>query len=297
MPQAEATLTPMGSRRAGVAPRVAGPSPKLVLAAATVLAIAFVVLPLLWAISTSLKTEVAAVAFPPSLLPRPLSLAAYWRVLTEQDFLAELSNSTLYSVGAVVLALLVAAPAGYAAARFALPGKTLIMMTILATSMIPTVALLIPLYGLLARVGLLNSAVALIVIEGARTAPQTVWFVQNFCYTVPKEIEEAAEIDGASRMQVFLYVVLPLIRPGIAAVAILGLINVWNDYLTVAVFAPDAARRTLQVAIVNQVLDSNGISWSYMMAFVLVASTPVVLMFLVAQKWFVAGLTSGGVKG
>ena len=104
--------------------------------------------------------------------------------------------------------------------------------------------------------------------------------MQDFCDTIPREIEEAAEIDGASRMQIFVYVVLPLVRPGIAAVAILGLINVWNDYLTVAVFAPDAARRTLQVAIVNQVLDSNGISWSYMMAFVLVESTPVVLMFL-----------------
>ena len=136
----------------------AGPSPKLLLAAATLIAIVFVLLPMLWAISTSLKTEVGAVAFPPSFLPRPLSLAAYWRVVTEQDFLAELSNSTRYSVGGVALALLVAAPAGYAAARFDLPGKSLIMMTVLATSMIPTAALLIPLYGLLARIGLLNSA-------------------------------------------------------------------------------------------------------------------------------------------
>ena len=134
-------------------------------------------------------------------------------------------------------------------------------------------------------------------IEAARTAPQTVWFIQGFCRTVPPEIEEAAEIDGASRRQIFVHVVLPLVRPGLAAVAILGLINVWNDYLTVAVFAPDAARATLQVAIVNQVLDSNGVSWSYMMAFALVASAPVLLMFLLAQKWFVAGLVSGGVKG
>ena len=203
----------------------------------------------------------------------------------------------LYSVCAVLLAILVAAPAGYAAARFVFPGKNAIMLVILGTSMIPTVALLIPLYGLLSRTNLLNSAVALIVIEAARIAPQTVWFIQTFCYTVSHEIEEAAEMDGASRFQVFGFVVLPLIRPGIAAIAILGLITVWNDYLTVAVFAPDAAKRTLQVAIVNQVLDSNGVSWSYMMAFVVVASAPVVLMFLLAQRWFIAGLTAGGVKG
>ena len=272
-------------------------SSTLILALACVLAMVFVLTPIVWAIATSLKTEVGAVSYPPSFVPRPMTLANYWRVFTGQNFLVELSNSVLYSVCAVALAIAVAAPAGYAAARFSFPGKGAVMMVILAASMIPTVALLIPIYGLLGRIGLLNSAVALIVIEAARTAPQTVWFIQNFCQTVSREIDEAAEIDGASRMQIFGYVILPLIRPGIAAVAILGLITVWNDYLTVAIFAPDAAKRTPQVAIVNQVLDSNGISWSYMMAFVVVASAPVVLMFLLAQTWFVAGLTSGGVKG
>lgn len=269
----------------------------MVLGLACVLAVVSVLMPILWAVVTSLKTEVGSVAYPPSLLPRPFSVASYWRVITEQNFLSELYNSVLYSVSAVLLAIVVAAPAGYAAARFVFPGKNLIMLVILGTSMIPTVALLIPIYGLLGRTGLLNSAAALIVIEAARIAPQTVWFIQTFCSTVSREIEEAAEMDGASRMKVFCFVVLPLIRPGIAAIAILGLITVWNDYLTVAVFAPDAARRTLQVAIVNQVLDSNGLSWSYMMAFVVVASAPVVMMFLLAQRWFIAGLTAGGVKG
>ena len=269
----------------------------LVLGVACVLAILFVLVPIFWAVATSLKTEVGSVAYPPSLIPRPLSVASYWRVLTDQSFLRELYNSVLYSVSAVLLAILVAAPAGYAAARFAFPGKNAVMLVILGTSMIPTVALLIPIYGLLSRINMLNSAVALIVIEAARIAPATVWFIQTFCYTVSQEIEEAAEMDGASRMKVFCFVVLPLIRPGIAAIAILGLITVWNDYLTVAVFAPDAAKRTLQVAIVNQVLDSNGVSWSYMMAFVVVASAPVVVMFLLAQRWFIAGLTTGGVKG
>ena len=294
MRPAEAAAGTTGAHTGRLRPRPLLSSPKLVLALACALAIVFVLLPLVWAVSTSLKTEVGAVAYPPSFVPQPVTLANYWRVLTGQNFLVELSNSVLYSVAAVVL---VAAPAGYAAARFSFPGKGAVMMVILATSMIPTVALLGPIYGLLDRTGLLDSAAALIVIEAARIAPQAVWFIQNFCLTVPHEIEEAAGIDGASKVQTFVHVVLPLIRPGIAAVAILGLIAVWNDYLTVAVFAPDAARRTLQVAIVNQVLDSNGVSWSYMMAFVLVASAPVVLMFLLAQRWFVAGLTSGGVKG
>ena len=272
-------------------------SAKLALGIAAALAVVVVLTPIVWAIATSLKTEIGSVAYPPSFIPRPISFASYWRVITEPSFLRELYNSVLYAVGAVLLAILAGAPAGYAAARFAFRGKNAIMLVILGTSMIPTVALLIPIYGLLSRTGMLDSAIVLIVIEAARIAPQTVWFIQGFCYTVSREIEEAAEMDGSSRLQVFGLIVLPLIRPGIAAIALLGLITVWNDYLTVAVFAPDAARRTLQVAIVNQVLESNGISWSYMMAFVVVASAPVVSMFLLAQRWFIAGLTAGGVKG
>ena len=262
-----------------------------------VVAIGVALLPIAWAVLTSFKTEIGAIAYPPSFLPKDLTWRNYVRVLNGQNFLTELGNSALYSAGSVTLALLVAAPAGYAAARFHFVGKQAIMMVILATAMIPTVALLVPIYGLLSAHGLLNSAAALIVIEAARIAPQAVWFIRNFCLTVPREIEEAAYIDGASRIKTFLFIVLPLIKPGLAATVILSLISVWNDYLTVAVFAPDATRRTLQVAVVNQVLDSNGVSWSYMMAFVIVASLPVLLMFLVTQRWFVSGLTAGGVKG
>lgn len=266
-------------------------------ALACAVAVGVVLLPVAWAVATTFKTETGAVTFPPSLIPAEVTWRNYLRVVGGQNFPTELGNSVLYACGSVVLALLAAAPAGYAAARFRFPGKQAVMMGILATSMIPTVALLVPIYGLLSAHGMLNSRIAIIVIEAARIAPQTVWFIQNFCLTVPHEIEEAASMDGASRMRTFLLIVLPLIKPGLAATVILGLITVWNDYLTVAVFAPDATRRTLQVAVVNQVLDSNGVSWSYMMAFVVVASLPVVLMFLFTQRWFVAGLTAGGVKG
>jgi multiple sugar transport system permease protein/N,N'-diacetylchitobiose transport system permease protein len=270
---------------------------KVLVAVLCAVVVLVVLAPIIWAILTSVKNEVQAVTYPPVFWPDPFSVSAFKRVLTGQNFLVELFNSVLYSFSSVAVALLVGAPAGYAAARLSFKGKDAIMLVILATSMIPTVALLVPIYGLLDRFALVNSAIALITIEAARIAPQTVWFIQAFVKTVPSEIDRAAEIDGASRLRIFVSVVLPLIKPGLAAVFILGLITVWNDYLTVAVFAPDATRRTLQVAIVNQVLDSNGISWSYMMAFVLVASAPVVLMFLATQRWFVSGLLAGGVKG
>jgi ABC-type glycerol-3-phosphate transport system permease component len=206
-------------------------------------------------------------------------------------------NSVSYSVGAVALSLVVGIPAGYAAARFSFNGKRILMLIILATSMVPGVALLVPTYYLLDAVGFLNSGIIVTIILAARIIPQTVWFIANFVEAIPIEIEDSAFMDGANRYQIIKYLVLPLIKPGIAAVATIGVITTWNDYVTVAVFAPDVAKRTLQVALVNQVLDSVGISWSYMMAFVIIASMPVILMFGFVQKWFVSGLTAGAVKG
>jgi ABC-type glycerol-3-phosphate transport system permease component len=171
------------------------------------------------------------------------------------------------------------------------------MLLILATSMVPGVALLIPTYFVLDAIGLLNNPVAIIVLQAARLVPQTIWFMQNFVDAVPVELDEATEVDGATRWQTFAQVILPLIKPGIAAAAVLGVITTWNDYITVAAFAPDLARRTLQVALVNQVFDSIGITWSYVMAFAIISSLPIVALFLVAQRWFIAGLTAGAVKG
>lgn len=264
---------------------------------ASVALVVLVLTPLFWAVITAFKTEVDAVSYPPSFIPSPVVFDNIIRVLSGVNFPTELWNSVVYSFGGVALSMLVAAPAAYGASRFDFRGKGALLLLILASSMVPTVALLVPIYGLLDKFHLVNSAWAIIVIEAARTAPQNLWFIRNFIDSVPKEIEEAAFIDGASRTQTFFKIVLPLIKPGLAATFILGLITVWNDYLTVAVFAPESTSRTLQVAIVNQVLDSNGISWSYMMAFVLVASAPVLIIFMLAQRWFISGLVSGGVKG
>jgi multiple sugar transport system permease protein len=253
--------------------------------------------PVAWALATSFKTEVEAVAVPPTLWPSTATLENYFKVFRDQSFLQDFWNSVAYSVGAVALALLVGIPAGYAAARFSFIGKRALMLTILATSMVPGVALLVPTFYLLDSIGLLNSGIVVTIILSARIIPQTVWFIANFVEAVPVEIEDSAFMDGANRVQIIWNLILPLIRPGIAAVATIGIVTTWNDYITVAVFAPEVAKRTLQVALVNQVFDAVGISWSYMMAFVVIASMPVILMFGLVQKWFISGLTAGAVKG
>jgi len=253
--------------------------------------------PVAWALATSFKTELEAVAVPPTLWPSPATLENYFKVFRDQSFARDFWNSVVYSVGAVALALLVGIPAGYAATRFSFKGKRTLMLMILATSMVPGVALLVPTFYLLDTIGLLNSGIVVTIILSARIIPQTVWFIANFVEAVPVEIEDSAFMDGANRFQIIWNLILPLIRPGIAAVATIGIVTTWNDYITVAVFAPDVAKRTLQLALVNQVFDAVGISWSYMMAFVVIASIPVILMFGLVQKWFISGLTAGAVKG
>ncbi len=273
------------------------PLERLVSRFALLLLVLLVLGPLAWAISASFKTEATVIAYPPSFVPSPPTLASYGAILRQANFLTELFNSVLYAFGAVALTIAVSAPAGFAASRLEFRGKRAIMLLILATSMIPGVALLVPTYFLLDHLGLLNSATAIIILQAARLVPQTVWFMQNFIDAVPRELDEAANIDGATRFQTFTKIILPLIRPGIAASAVLAVITVWNDYITVAVFAPEVARRTLQVALVNQVFDSIGITWSYVMAFAVFSSIPIVALFLFAQRWFIAGLTAGAVKG
>jgi ABC-type glycerol-3-phosphate transport system permease component len=269
-----------------------------VLSWAVLSALALVVLiPLLWAVLTSFKSEASVMAYPPSFLPTEPSIAAYKAVLRHQTFASDLFNSVLYALGAVMLAVVLAAPAGYAASRFEFRGKRTVMLLILSTSMIPGVALLVPTYFLLDALGLLNNAAVIIVVQAARLVPQTVWFMQNFVDAVPRELDEATQVDGANHWQTFTRVILPLVRPGIAASAVIGVITTWNDYITVAAFAPEVGHRTLQVALVNQVFDSIGITWSYVMAFAVVSSLPIVAIFLLAQRWFISGLTAGAVKG
>src|SRR5207244_9316757 len=178
--------------------------------------------PMPWAMSTSLKNAVNAVSAIPSLIPSPATFANYLSVFSHKTFVVELLNSVLYAAGALAIALAVGIPAGYVASRYTFPGKRSVMLIILAMSMVPGVALLVPTFYLLDHLGLLNHRFLILVILASRIAPQTVWFMQNFIDAVPIEIDEAAHMDGASRWQILTKLVLPLIRPGIAAVAVIG---------------------------------------------------------------------------
>ncbi len=257
----------------------------------------FVFLPILWTVMTSFKTEISAVSYPPRLWPHPFTLQNFHAVFSYQPFGRELMNSIIYSVGASILAILIVTPAGYAASRFHFSGKHVLLLVILSTAMIPGVSLLVPTYFVLNRVGLLSNATALLVVFAARIVPQTMWMIESFLEAVPIALEEAAFVDGAGRRDVLRHIVIPLSVPGLVAVFILGVVFVWNDYVTVTALAPDPSRLTLQVALINQIYNSVGISYSFLTAFTVVSVLPILVIFLACQRWFASGIAAGALKG
>jgi ABC-type glycerol-3-phosphate transport system permease component len=253
--------------------------------------------PLVWGLLTSLKTQNNIAIYPPQWFPAPFTLEHYRVLLVDKGVLRFFINSLILSVGTILLSLAVAAPAAYAAARFRFRGKHAVLLTILATSMIPGISILVPIYLLAVRVKLLNSYPFLILVYGAWLVPQAVWFIKGFVEVIPRDMEEAALLDGCSILGAFFRVVLPLIQPGLAAVAILIFVFVWNDFLIGVTLTTQEEMRPVQVGLVRFLQDTLGVWWGQFMAFTMLAVAPVLLAFFILQKRFIAGLSSGGIKG
>lgn len=258
---------------------------------------AFIVLPpVAWTLATSLKPEEDTIKFPPSWIPDPFTPEAY-RGLATGTNIRFFINSLIYAGGSILLALAVCIPAAYVATRYRSRRMEALMTGILVLSMVPAIVVFIGLYAMFVQTSLINSYPLLIVVFTALICGQTILFLRNFIENIPVEIEEAAAIDGCTRLQILFRIILPLIRPGIAAVAIFIFVFVWNDYLVGTVLATTEDMKTVQNGIVRYLQTGFGAFWSLFSAFVVVAFAPVLVIFASFQKWFIAGMTSGGVKG
>jgi len=252
--------------------------------------------PVVWIVSTSLKTEADTIKFPPEWIPSPISFDNYIGLLTPTN-IRFFVNSLIYAAGSIVLALAICIPAAYVATRYSSRRMETLMTGILVLSMVPAIVVFIALYSMLVKTALINTYPMLIVVYTAIICGQTVMFLRNFIENISVGIEEAAAIDGCSRLQILWYIILPLIRPGIAAIAIFIFVFVWNDYLVGTVLATTEDMKTVQNGIVRYITTGFGNFWGLFSAFIIVAFVPVLTIFVAFQRWFVAGLTSGGVKG
>jgi multiple sugar transport system permease protein len=284
------TTTSRRQGRVGAVVRAVPPWAYVTLSAAIVLP------PVAWILSTSLKTASDTLEFPPRWIPDPISFEGYAGLLTSTN-IRFFVNSLIYAGGSIALALAISIPAAYVATRYRSRRMETLMTGILVLSMVPAIVVFIALYSMFVKTALINTYPMLIVVYTAIICGQTILFLRNFIENIPVEIEEAAAIDGCSRIQILWRIILPLIRPGIAAVAIFIFVFVWNDFLVGTVLATTEDMKTVQNGIVRYITTGFGSFWGLFAAFIVVAFIPVLSIFLAFQRWFVAGMTSGGVKG
>jgi len=250
------------------------------------------ILVFLWMLSLSLKNEIDNISYPPVFIPSPPTFANFVSVFEQNSIGRYLWNSIVVSGGATLIALLIGVPAGYGIAR---TGAHRLTVLILIARMTPALSYLIPLFAVFQFLHLNNTLTALVITHLVITVPIIVYIMAGHFETQPRELEEAAQIDGASVWTTFRYVALPLARPGIVVGFILAFIFSWNNFIFGAVLA-GRETRTLPVAVYN-VLTFEQLAWGPLAAAAIIVTVPVLLLTIVIQKEILTGMTAGGVKG
>jgi multiple sugar transport system permease protein len=257
--------------------------------------------PVLWVLVTSLKTTPNIIRTPPEWIPWPATLEHYHEVLLSSSRTARIGraflNSTIVSVAAAVIVVFVSAMAAYPLARMRFPGRDAIFALLVGSLMIPNAVVLVPQYVLTQRLGWLSTYQGLIVPEAAMTFAFGVFLLRQFFLTMPRELEDAALIDGAGTWQIFVRIVLPLSQPVLGALAIFAFRSAWNDFLwpLIAVNKPDMFPLPVALALLRGAYSSE--SYGPIMAGAALSALPLLLVFLVANRRIVEGVRLGGVKG
>lgn len=264
------------------------------------LLVAFIVLfsvfPFYYAILTSLKSGTGL--FQVNYLPREIDWANYAAILSDATFLRNLANSVFVATVVVIISLFLAVTAAYALSRIAFRGRTLLLLTVLAVSMFPQIAVLAGLFEVIRGLGLYNTLYSLIFAYMIFTLPFTVWVLTTFMRDLPIEIEEAAIVDGASPFTIVTKVFLPLMWPALVTTGLLAFIAAWNEFLFALTFTLSGEMRTVPVAIaLISGASAYELPWGNIMAASVIVTVPLIIMVLFFQRRIVSGLTAGAVKG
>lgn len=261
-----------------------------------VLASVGALLPIYWIVNTSLKPERNVVSSPPEWVPSPITFDNYASVINNSTLPTNFYNSLIVAAFTIILVLLVGIHAGYAAARFTFRGKESVMFVMLSTIMLPGIVTLIPQYLLAVSLGIYDTYLVLVLVFAAAQTPVVVWILRASFESVPRELDEAAMVDGCSRLGAFYRVVLRLALPGIAAAALLTFVGVWNEFILALNLTASDEVRPATVALYF-FLGEDGVQWGRLAAASTLVVLPVCVVFIFLQKRFVAGLTAGATKG
>lgn len=254
------------------------------------------ILPFVWMVVTSLKVRGTEFTFPPQLIPNPITFSAYHRIFEYMPFGRNILNSFIVSTTITLGQLLFSSMAAYGFSRLRFPGKDVAFAIYLTTLMVPFQVTLIPTYVLMHYLGWINSLRALIVppLFGSAFA---VFLLRQFILTVPRELDEAAFIDGASYYRIYRDIVLPNIRPALATIAVFAFVAFWNDFMWPVIVLNSPSEMTVTVALGTLTQSYFGTDWPALMAGTLIAMLPMVILYVAAQRYFVQGITLTGLKG
>jgi len=272
------------------------PSRNWILVLISVFFVGVVGFPLLWMILSSLKPATELFKTPPTIFPNTISFEWYREAFSNKTVVRYFINSLVVATGTTILVIIMATFGAYGLTRFRFVGRKAITIAVLSAYCIPPIMLMIPLYRIIAGMHLNSSLFGVIIGHTTVTFPFAIWLLISFFRSIPRDIEEAALVNGASDLIVFFKIILPLCIPGILSTGILVFILSWNEYLLASVLISQDSMKTLTVGIANYI-SSTEINWGVIMALGTATTIPIVLMFTAIQKNFVEGLTAGSVKG
>jgi multiple sugar transport system permease protein len=256
----------------------------------------FFLVPLFWMISTALKPLSEIFAYPPRLVPENIDWSVWSRILTDPQILRFFWNSFIVASGTTILTLILAVPCAYGIAHLPIRGKSIILLLSLSSLMFPSVMIAIPLFVIFNSLGLINTYPALIFADSAICLPFAITILRPFFRSIPRELSEAARIDGCSPFSAFRRVILPLSAPAVLTVGIFTFLAAWGDLLMALSLITDEAMRPVTSGLFKY-MGNNVSQWNMVMGFATLEMIPPLVLFLAAQKYVVAGLTNGAVKG
>lgn len=269
---------------------------RLTVYAALIGAAALMILPFVMMASTSLKPHAYVLEIPPRLVPTDPTLGNYGQAWTSRGFALYFFNSTVVTAGHVIGVLLLSSMMAFAFARFEFRGKRVLFLALLATLMIPAMMLIIPQFIVARDLGLIDRRLGLVIFYIAGQLAFLTFLLRGFFEGIPRELEEAMELDGASPWRVYWHLMLPLSRPALATAGIFAFLAAWDEFVWALTIINDPSRRTLPIGIAL-FQGANVTQWGLVFAAAIIAITPVIVVFIVFQRHFVAGLQAGALKG
>ena len=255
----------------------------------------FTLFPVFWIFISSVKTNTEVFAYPPSFIPENFTLSAYFNIFKDEDKLRFFFNSYFIAIIVTILTLLISILSGYSFSRFDFKLKRILNLSIISTQTIPPITLLIPYFGIVVTFKIFDTYLALILTYLVFTIPYATLMMTSYFNTLPKELDDAVLMDGGSNFTALCRVIIPISLPGIVATCVYTFLLCWNEFLFALTLTKSYEMRTVPIGI-QLLMGQHAYEWNEMMAMSIIGTVPILFLYLFAQKYFLAGLTSGSVK-